>query len=331
MTPRQRYNSVFEHDLPETPARIPILMQFAAEYIGSTYGEFASDHRKMVEANIRCAEDFGMDQVSSISDPYRETEGFGAEILYHENMVPECVSPPVKDLEDVPDIPVPDPMKAVRMRDRIDAVSLYRKRCGDHYSILGWAEGPGALACDLYGISDFLMDLMDEPGDCEALMDLCVKTSLRFARCQVDEGADTIGVGDAICSQISPELYEAHIFPFQQQLIEGLSEMGARVRLHICGQTRHLWPKLKTLPLAILDCDHMVDMKAARAEFPAHVVLAGNHDPVSVMRFGTPEMIREKTRLCREEAGGKFMINAGCEIPSGTPEENLKALCAFTP
>ena len=60
----------------DTVPRTPILMQFAAEYIGSNYGAFASDYRVLVEANLRCAADFGMDQVSCISDPDRETQGF---------------------------------------------------------------------------------------------------------------------------------------------------------------------------------------------------------------------------------------------------------------
>ncbi|MDA0989982.1 MAG: hypothetical protein O3A51_04445 [Verrucomicrobia bacterium] len=28
-----------------------------------------------------------------------------------------------------------------------------------------------------------------------------------------------------------------------------------------------------------------------------------------------------------EESGNPYMVNAGCEIPSGTPAENLRALC----
>jgi uroporphyrinogen-III decarboxylase len=28
-----------------------------------------------------------------------------------------------------------------------------------------------------------------------------------------------------------------------------------------------------------------------------------------------------------DPVGNPYMVNAGCEIPSGTPEENLSALC----
>ena len=71
----------------------------------------------------------------------------------------------------------------------------------------------------------------------------------------------------------------------------------------------------------------MVDMAAAREAFPESVVVAANLDPVSELRFGRPGPIRDKVAACRELAGPRFMVCAGCEIPSGTPLENLEALC----
>lgn len=85
MTPNKRYMTVLDGGKPDILPRIPILMQFAAEYIGSNYGAFASDYKVLIESNLRCAKDFGIDQLSCISDPYRETAGFGAEIRFHEN------------------------------------------------------------------------------------------------------------------------------------------------------------------------------------------------------------------------------------------------------
>lgn len=332
MTPRERYEAVLSGRRPDLVPRIPILMQFAAEYIGSNYGEFAADHRVLVEANLRCAEDFGLDQVSTISDPYRETSGFGAEIRYHRDGVPECVRPPFADLSPgdpfTTRIAVPDPLTATRMRDRVEAVRLFRQRAGSQYSILGWVEGPAALAADLRGMSEFLVDLLEEPAWAGDLMDLCTETSIRFARAQIEAGADTIGVGDAVCSQISGPVHAETIWPRQLRLMRAIKEAGARVRLHICGPTRHLWSKLKDLPLDILDCDHVVDMEAARSIFPPSVVLAGNLDPVSVLRFGGSGQVRDTVLRCQRASGARFMVCAGCEVPSGTPLDNLRTLCA---
>ncbi len=330
MTPKERCLTLLEGGTPDCFPRIPILMQFAAEHIGSHYGAFTSDHRVLVEANLRCAGDFGFDQVSCISDPYRETAGLGGEIRFRENATPECVAPPLPELAKLDALEIPDPEAAPRMRDRLDAVRLYRERTGDHYSILGWVEGPAALAGDVRGLMDFLMDLIEEPAASEALLDLCTETSIRFALAQVEAGADTIGIGDAICSQISGETYRQLIQPRQQRLIGSIKDAGAAVRMHICGQTKHLWSGLSQLPIDILDCDHMVDMAAAREAFPK-VILAGNHDPVAAILHGNPEAIRTHTLACRQAAGSRFMVTAGCEIPSGTPLENLRALCEPLP
>ena len=40
MTPRERYMAVLHGGRPDVLPRVPILMQFAAEYIGSYYGAF---------------------------------------------------------------------------------------------------------------------------------------------------------------------------------------------------------------------------------------------------------------------------------------------------
>jgi MtaA/CmuA family methyltransferase len=327
MTPRERYLAVLRGEQPDFLPRIPILMQFAAEHIGSNYGAFASDHRVLVEANLRCAEDFGLDQVSTISDPYRETQGFGAAIEFQRDGVPICLQPPLEANPDLAKLPRPDPLHATRMRDRIDAVRLYRERIGDHYSVLGWVEGPAAEAADLRGVSNFLMDLLDDPDYSRALMARCVENGIVFARAQVAVGADTIGIGDAVASQVSPQLYESLILPAERELIAAIRAMGAYVRLHICGNITHLLPGLATLGVDILDVDHLASLETARQIVGAGVTLAGNVDPVSCVMRGSPETVRAAITACAAGAGGRFMVNAGCEIPAATPAANLRALC----
>ena len=77
-----RYTGVLEGRPVDCLPRIPILMQYAAEYIGLDYAAFASDYRVLTKANEDCAKDFGIDQLSCISDPFRETHGFGSTIEY---------------------------------------------------------------------------------------------------------------------------------------------------------------------------------------------------------------------------------------------------------
>lgn len=327
MTPRERYFAVLRGERPDVLPRVPILMQFAAEHIGSNYGAFASDHRVLVEANVRCAEEFGFDQVSTISDPYRETAGFGAPIEFPRDGVPICLKPPLEDDPDLAKLPRPDPLVATRMRDRIDAVRAYRARCGDRYSILGWVEGPAAEAADLRGLANFFMDLLDDATYVTALMNRCVDNAIEFARLQIESGADTIGIGDAVASQVSAATYEAVILPLEKRLVDAIHGMGAHVRLHICGNITHLLPGIATLGLEAIDLDYFVDLPSARRILGPRIALAGSLDPVADVMRGTPEKIRAAVRAAHAAAHGPFLVGAGCEISALTPPENLGALC----
>jgi len=331
MTSRERYDAVLCGERPDILPRVPILMQFAAEYIGSNYGAFASDHRVLVEANLHCAADFGMDQLSAISDPYRETAGFGGEIEFVCDGVPRCLKPPLADAKDLSLLAEPDPLRSVRMRDRIDGVRGLKQRAGGQHSILGWIEGPAAEAADLRGVVNFLVDTMDDERFACALMDRCVEVGVAFADAQIAAGADTVGVGDAVASQLSPDLYERLVLPRERELVDAIHAAGAFVKLHICGNITHLLPGIAELGVDILDVDHMVDMRAVRAAVGRGVVLTGNLDPVSAVQSGTPASIRAAVRRVYAEVGAPYMVNAGCEIPAGTRPENLRALCEPVP
>jgi uroporphyrinogen-III decarboxylase len=57
------------------------------------------------------------------------------------------------------------------------------------------------------------------------------------------------------------------------------------------------------------------------------VAIAGRVDPVADVLKGSPESIRRAITQSYAEIGNPHLIMAGCEIPSGTPSANLKALC----
>jgi MtaA/CmuA family methyltransferase len=216
------------------------------------------------------------------------------------------------------------------MRDRIKAIHLFKERDAGRHSILGWVEGPGALAGALRGLGDFYVDLLEEPEWCADLLEVCLETSRRFALAQIEAGADTIGIGDAMCSQVSAAVFESLILPRQRELVQAIQAAGARVRLHICGQTQHLLPGIGSLGVDIMDADSMVSLRNLREALGPEVVLAGNLNPVKALRFGNPEQIQEEVAACAKEAGSPYMVCAGCEVPAQTPEANLRALCRQT-
>lgn len=331
LSPFERYRRTVAGEPVDFLPRIPILMEFAGRHIGAGYGAFASDYRVLTTANLRCVQDFGIDLLSTMSDPYRETSAFGAEVVFPPERVPYCIRPPLEADPDLTRLPCPDARRSPRTRNALRAITRYRELTGDEYPVLGWIEGPAAEAADLRGVGNFFVDLLEEPDYAVALMERCVDFAIEFARYQIEAGADTIGIGDAVCSQVSADVYQTLIWPREKRLVEALQSMGATVRLHICGNITHLLPCIGRLGVHILDVDHMVDLAAVRSVVGPSVVLTGNLDPVAEVMRGCPESIRAAVRRCFREAGPPYMVNAGCEIPPGTPDINLAALCEPLP
>ena len=140
---------------------------------------------------------------------------------------------------------------------------------------------------------------------------------------------DLIGVGDAAASLVGPQIYEEFVRPYEQRLVDGLHAMGTRVRLHICGNIRRILPGIGSLGCEMVDIDSMVPLDQARREMGPTAVLAGNLDPVKTLRNGTPESITAAMAECHRQAGPRYIVAAGCEVPRDTPEANVLALTNY--
>jgi MtaA/CmuA family methyltransferase len=310
---------------------MPITMMFAGDWQGVKYLEYVTDYRVLAESQVKVALDFNFDYVSVISDPAREASDLGASIRWFENQPPAIVEDQalLANKATLAKVEVPDPLTGKRMLDRVQGVALLHERAGREKMVEGWVEGPCALAADLRGLNTLMLDFFDDPGFVTDLFEFVVALELRFARVQVEAGADLIGVGDAAASLIGPRFYHQLVVPYEQKLIEGLHAMGTRVRLHICGNTRKLFRGMAKVEAEHIDLDWMASIGEARQQMGSSQVLAGNIDPVRVLREGTPESITAALEECFRQAHGRYIVAAGCEVPRDTPEPNLRAMTRF--
>lgn len=307
---------------------MPITMMFAADQAGVGYDRYASDYRTLVEAQIGTAEKFGFDHVSCISDPAREAADCGARVEFFEDQPPALVETEarLRDKRELAHLQRPDPLGGGRMTDRVRAAGLFRERVGRERLIEGWVEGPCAEAADLRGINSLMMDFFDDPGFVRDLFEFVIGMELEFARVQVEAGADLIGVGDAAASLVGPQVYEEQVWPYEKRLVDGLRALGTRVRLHICGNTRKILSGMGALKCDIVDLDYPVSMAEGRACMGPDQVLLGNLNPVRALRDATPDAVWAGLARCHREAGSRFIVGVGCEVPRGTPEANVRVL-----
>jgi MtaA/CmuA family methyltransferase len=307
----------------DRPPNFDIMMQFAAHYIGQPLSRYYQDYRVLCEANFAVQQDFSLDILQTISDPYRETADWGAVIRFPEDGLPLCENPPLAEDKNLHRL-TPPLQPGRRMTDRLEAIRLFRQRAGGEVMIMGWVEGALAEAADLRGVSNLMLDFYDSPEWLNELLERCAEVAIAFARSQVEAGADIVGLGDAIASQVSPALYEQYALPHEQRIFAAVHDVGALARLHICGNTTRILKPMVSSGAAIIDIDWMVNMRDAAKVFGDKAVCV-NFDPLAVMLRGTPEQVSKATRDCMEMGGARSFSAAGCEIPDGTPQENLLA------
>jgi MtaA/CmuA family methyltransferase len=310
---------------------MPITMQFACDLIGAKYGDYQTDYRVLVEGQMRVAERFDLDYVNTMSDPAREAADCGALVAFFENspaaMVEEHAL--LADKAKLGNLKIPDPLGGGRMHNGVKAIALFREKLRGEKLIEGWIEGPIAEAADLRGINTLMLDFYDDPAFVRDLFEFVVEMELRFARVQVEAGVDLIGVGDAAASLVGPQIYEEFVWPYEKKLVDGLHALGTRVRLHICGNTRFALAGMGRLGCEVVDLDFLSPISEARAQMGASQILLGNINPVTVLRGGTPAGVFDAIAECHRQAGARYIVGAGCEVPRDTPAENVRALAEY--
>lgn len=309
---------------------MPITMMLAADQIGRPYGQYAADARVLVEGQLATAEKFDLDYVSCISDPAREAADCGAAVQFFDDQPPalDDAHALLADIGVLRTLRVPDPL-AGRMGDRVRAAGLFKERVGGQRLIEGWIEGPCAEAADLRGIQTLMTDFFDEPQFVRDLFEFILEMELAFARAQVEAGAELMGIGDAAASLVGPRVYNDFVFEYEKRLIEGVHALGVPVRLHICGNIGRILKGIGQLDADLIDIDYPVAMGKARAEIGPAPVLAGNLNPVETLRAGPRAAILAAVAQCHQEAGPRYIVAAGCEVPRDTPESHLRALAEY--
>jgi len=310
---------------------MPITMMFASDRIGAKYLDYVTDFRVMAEAQVRTAELFDLDQVSGISDPTREAADLGANVQFFPDQPPAMVESHalLADKSVLSGLKFPDPLGGGRMHDRVQSIALMKDKVAGEKIVEGWIEGPTGQAANLRGINTLMLDFYDDPQFVRDLLEFVVEMELRFAKAQYDAGAELMGVGDPAASLVGRAIFAEFIVPYQKKLVDGLKAIGLRTRSHICGRTTNISDLRAQLGYDILDIDSKVNMAEARAKMGPEALILGNVDTVAVLQRGNEADVLAAVTKCQHDAGPRWIIGAGCEVPRETPQANMMQLTEY--
>ena len=186
----------------------PFIMHFAASFINADYSNDYCQHADtLATGQIKCAEHFGVDHVNVSTDAFHEASAWGVEIDWSGN-TPDgktYLNPETFDQVETPDLNA-DP----RILDRVEGVRLLKERTNGTQCVFGWIEEPFAELCCLFGITPVFLMARHSDWDTriKQYIDRITLVQLEFAKMQIEAGADVIGAGDSIISQIGPRWYQ---------------------------------------------------------------------------------------------------------------------------
>lgn len=271
----------------------------------------------------------GYDTIAPVFSVQQEAAALGCRVDWgRKDLMPDVDGKLCHTAEDVriPD----DLLDHPACRVVLDALRLLRRRYPD-VALVGKVFGPWTLAYHLFGVQDFLMMTIDDPGQVGEVLRRLQPVAVLFAEAQLEAGADVITLGDhATGDLVSAGMYREMLWPIHRELAQAIS---GPVILHICGNTADRLADIAHTGFASFHFDSRVPAARARqivdgegltAAGDRMVTLMGNINNPDTLLRGRPEDVAREVRECL--AQGIEIIGPECAVPLTTPTENLRAI-----
>jgi uroporphyrinogen decarboxylase len=338
----RRIDALFDGLRPDRVPLVGLVVAgggFSIVNCGFTLPELQTNPKKAFQAELWTHEQYEWDIFSL--EPNHTVYGswdFGAKMKMPEDEYSFSIIPisfGANNEEDVQTLQLPDPITAGAIPKRVE----YARLLIELGLPIGFnSRSPFNMAADICPIEKFARWLMKKPALCERLMEIALVHTFNVLRYFVETfGAEKIRVGLSSPSEsnqlFSPKLIEKYAIPYHREYHRRLRSLGIRKFIfHICGDQNLNLPNLSKFAdssdswphPSILSFGHEADLNEASKYFPEDII-QGNINP-TVIQFGTPQEIYEKSRACIEKGKripGGFIFAPGCDLPPRAPSHNV--------
>lgn len=225
-----------------------------------------------------------------------------------------------------------DPETNPYLQKKMQTAKEIRERMNGRCMIVTGGAGPMTSAISLREPSLFLRDLLRDKENAHRLLDFCVQSTLKWIAYNCEEfGKIPVALSDPGTSAnlIGKKAFLEFSKPHMADLLNGIKEItGSVPGIHICGRTKHIWSDLVDLGFPSFSVDNCEDLAELKEAVGDKMKISGNVPPTEVLRFGTIDDVIESVKSCLIKGSDSlcgFSLAVGCQVPLGTPRENLEA------
>jgi MtaA/CmuA family methyltransferase len=333
MTSYQRIMAAFQGKHPDTTPIMLHNFMMAAREAGLTMDEFRRDPREMARAFIESVEKYEFDGIIVDVDTVTLAGAAGVPVASPHDQASVAVGSRLQSIEEVRDLEPVDISQYRPVQVWLETTSILHDRFHDDILVRGNCDQlPFTLASLIRGMEPWMLDLADETKHelVHQLLEYSTSLTLQFIQLMSKTGAHITSNGDSTAGPelISPAMYRTFALPYEQRVIQCAHELQMPYVLHICGNTSRIIDDMLKTGSDGFEIDYRTDVTLARDKMKGRATFIGNIDPSGVLALGTPALVEQKTRelLTTFVDEPRFILNAGCALPSMTPSENLKAM-----
>jgi uroporphyrinogen decarboxylase len=314
-----------------TPVMLHNFMMAAHEY-GATMEQYRNNPSIIAGVFIKSVEKYQLDAVLVDIDTVTLAGAAGVPVDFPVHEPARSHQGCLENLEDLKSL------KTVKLENYkyvqvwLESVRLLKDHFKNEVFIRGNCDqAPFSLASMIRGSQNWMLDLMvaDENLIYE-LLEFCTGITVQFIRLMAQTGADMVSNGDSVSGpdMISPEMYEKFALPYEKRIVDIAHSLGKPYALHICGNTDSILDKMMLTGADVLELDYKTDAVKARDVMKDKVTFIGNIDPSGVLALGSTDDVKKKTLELLGIFSGRnrFILNAGCALPSTTPPENIRMM-----
>ena len=254
-----------------------------------------------------------------------EAEAFGCTVRFTPDEIPTVIERVVACIEDVKDIPVPT-VRSGRTAEYLLAARLAGEAIKDR-PVLGGCIGPFSLAGRLMDTNALMLALIKQAADAHELLGKCTSFLIEYTKAVKAMGVSGIIVAEPMAGLLAPQRCEEFSSRYVAHLVEALQDESFSVILHNCGRTNKLVGSMVNTGALGLHFGNALDLRDIAPLIPKNRLFFGNINPVGVFKQGRPDdVVRSVTQLLEDMRPYRnFVLSSGCDIPPGTPLENIDA------
>jgi uroporphyrinogen decarboxylase len=310
---------------PKRRKGTPFVSAVSCRLSGTTIKENVLAGETQFKTISAAVEEFDLDTVPLVySDSSFLAEACGCEVKITENDIPSVVTHPIKTLDDIARLKIPDPTKDGRIPEFLKAARLLSERYPNR-SRSAMSIAPFTFAGQLAGIEYLSKMTIKNAEFVRKLLDFCLEATIVLSEAFINAGATSIFLGDPMAGLLSKKAYAEFAGHYTKKFVD---RMKVPVSLHICGNTTHIIEEMCATGVRAISVDSPVDLPSIVPRVPPHILIIGNLSPVGVLRTGTPEEVARATKelMDKMKEVPNYMVATGCDCAYDTPLENIKAM-----